>query len=123
MKTTLETLVNSFQSIRKLSTLDLGSPKTNFRFMGVVASAETEIEKHSKLRKGILEKYGDKHNSDEYFIPNEKLDAFNKDIDELNAIEIDLDWDIIEIPISSFQGFTAYDMKCINGKFINIKGD
>lgn len=123
MKITLEALVNGFQSIRKLSAFDLGDPKTNFRFMGVVDTAETQAEKYAKLRKDILEKHGDKLESGDYFIPPEKLETCNKELDDLNTIEIDLDWDIIDRPISSLKGFTANDMRCLNGKFINIKGD
>lgn len=120
MKINLETLANSLQSVRKLSTLDLGDPKTNFKFMGVVDTAETEAQKYEKLRRDILEKYGSKNGSNSYSIPVEKQTAFYKDIEALGTIEIELDWDIIACPIASLRGFTADDMKCINGKFINI---
>lgn len=123
MKIDLETLAIGFQSIRKLSAIDLGDPKTNFKFMGVVDTVETGVRKYDKQRLNIAEKYGIKNNSGDYFIPPEKLDACNKELDELGVIEIDLEWDIIDLPIESLKGFTPNDMKCLNGKIINIKGE
>ena len=123
MKITLETLANCFQSIIKLSNFDLGDPKTNFRFMGVIDTIETQAKKYNKLRRDILEKYGNNDGSDYYAILPEKQDVCNKELNDLGAVEIDLDWDIIDRPIKSLKGFTAIDMKCLNGTFINIKGD
>lgn len=123
MKIDLETLVIGFQSIRKLSAIDLGDPKTNFKFMGVVDTVETEVRKYDKQRLNIVEKYGIKNNSGGYDIPLEKLDACNKELGELGSIEIDLEWDIIDLPIEALKGFTPNDMKCLNGKIINIKAE
>ena len=123
MKINLETLANGLQSIRKLAQLDLGNPKTNFKFMGVVASVETEVKKYAELHNKIVEKYRDKSISEEIRIPLENIEAFNKEAQEASVIEVELDWDIIDCSIDGLKGFTANDMKCLNGTFINIKAE
>lgn len=123
MKITLETLANSFQSIKKLSSFDLGDPKTNFKFMGIVDEVEKAVEKYNKLRTDIFKKYGSKNGHNSYAIPIEKQDVFYKDLEAAGVIEIELEWDIIDCQLETLKSFTANDMKSLNGKFINIKGE
>ena len=36
-------------------------------------------------------------------------------------LEVEIVWDAVDVFIEGLTGFTASDMKCIDGKFINIK--
>lgn len=123
MKINLETLANGLSSIRKLAQFDLGDPKTNFKFMKVVTSVESEVNDYIKLRGKIVEKYRDKGFSEEIRIPLEGIEAFNKEMQKANEILVELNWDIIDCSIDSLKGFTANDMKYLNDNFISIKDE
>lgn len=120
MKITLDEIMNAVPSIKKLAVFDFGTPKLNYKFINVVDSAERESKKLIELRKKIIEKYRD-HDKDEIFIPVEKIEDFNKEMNEAGALEIEIAWEMVDMFVNNLSGFTANDMKCIDGKFINIK--
>ncbi len=120
MKITLDEITNAVPSIKKLATFDFGTPKLNYKFINVVDAAEKESKKLIELRKRIIEKYRD-HDKDEIFIPVDKIEEFNKEMNDAGALEIEIAWESIDMLVDSLSGFTAIDMKCIDGKFINIK--
>lgn len=123
MKTTLEQLTNSLGAIKKLAGIDLGAPSLNYKFMSVISTAEAESKKHVELQKTIVEKYRDMSKTDDIYIPFENIDIFNKEMEEAGRIEVELKWDVIDCSIDALVGFSANDMKALDGIFINIKGE
>lgn len=121
MKITLDEITNAVPSIKKLAAFDFGTPKLNYKFINVVDAAEEESKKLIELRKKIIEKYRDNDKKDEIFIPVDKLENFNKEMSEAGSLEIEISWEVVDMFVDSLSGFTANDMKCIDGKFINIK--
>lgn len=123
MKLTLNDLVNSSNSIDKLSMLDLGSASLNFKFMGVVESVKNNVQKYYSLTQKAMEKYCDKKKSKDgrYSIPTENVEKLNKELSDISNIEIDIDWTPVEAEVDRLTGFTAKDMQTLNGKFITIR--
>lgn len=124
MKLTLNDLVNSSNSIDKLSMLDLGSASLNFKFMGVVESVKDNVQKYYSLTQKAMEKYCDKENSKDgnYNIPRENIEKLNKELSDIADIETDIEWTPVEVTVEALGGFTAKDMRALNGKFITIRG-
>ena len=121
MKITLEEITNSVSSIKKLSAFDFGMPKLNYKFINVVDTVEKESKKLIELRRKIIEKYRDNENKDEIIIPIDKIEDFNKEMNDAGALKIEIAWEAVDVFVDSLSGFTANDMKSIDGKFINIK--
>lgn len=123
MKTNLQTIAKCTASVRKLADIDLGSPKENYRFMNVIHSVEEESKKFIELQRGIVEKYRDSEQKEDIYIPVESIESFNREMQEAGEIAVELDWDAVDCSIHLLNGFTANDMQCLDGVFINIKGE
>lgn len=123
MKTNLQTIANCASALNKLAGIDLGSPKENYRFMEVINKAQSESKKFIELQRNIVEKYRDSEQKEDIYIPACNIDLFNREMQESGEIEVEMDWDIVDCSINLLSGFTANDMKCLDGVFINIKGE
>ena len=121
MKITLDEIANAVATIKKLSSFDFGTPKLNYKFINVVDTIEKENKKLIELRRKIIEKYRDDGNKDEIIIPLDKIEEFNKEMSQAGALKIEIAWETVDVFVDSLLGFTASDMKSIDGKFINIK--
>lgn len=124
MKLTLNDLVNSNTAADKLAMLDLGTASLNFKFMGVVDEVKDNIKKYYSLTQKAMEKYCDKEKSEggRYSIPKENIEKLNKELSDIAEIETEVEWTPVEMAVEALNGFTAKDMKALNGKFITIKG-
>lgn len=123
MKTNLQTIANCASALNKLAGIDLGSPKENYRFMEVINKAQSESKKFIELQRGIVEKYRDSEQKEDIYIPVESIESFNREMQEAGEIAVELDWDAVDCSIHLLNGFTANDMQCLDGVFINIKGE
>jgi len=123
MKISLEELANSTNAIKKLADFDFGEPALNYKFMSVLEAVESETKKFIELRKKIIEKYRDKDKTEDIFIPLEKAELFNNEMTETGSVETEISWDAVDADLSVLKGFTANDMRNLDGKFLNIKGE
>ena len=98
MKITIANLINSTAPVlSKMMDKEL-SPVTSFKLVKLVKAINSEIEIFNGERIKLLEKYGTQNEEDNnYTIPNENKDAFNKDISELLALEVDITVDKINL--------------------------
>lgn len=119
MKITIANLINSTAPVlSKMMTKEL-SPVTSFKFVKLVKAINSEIEIFNGERVKLLEKYGKKNEeNDSYEILDENKDAFNKDISELLALEVDIVTDKINLSRESVK-ISPSDMMAIE-EFVEI---
>lgn len=123
MKISLDKLADSARAIKKLADFDFGEPALNYKFMGVLETVDSETKKFMELRKKIIEKFRDKEKGEDIFIPFDQAEAFNKEMVAAGNVEIEINWDATDADLSMLKGFTANDMRCLDGSFLNIKGE
>ena len=119
MKITIANLVNSTAPVlSKMMNKEL-SPVTSFKLVTLVKAVNNEIEVFNGERVKLLEKYGKKNEeNDSYEILDENKDAFNKDISELLALEVDIVTDKINLSEENIK-ISPIDMMAI-AEFVEI---
>lgn len=98
MKLTNRKIINDVGLLLKLSNIQL-PVRTSYVISRNIKKIEKELEIYNEERQKLLDKYAEKNEdgslkvdeNDQLKIPNENLKAWNKDINELLDIEIDID--------------------------------
>ena len=123
MKIRLGTVSNGAEAISKLANMDMGEPILNFRLMTAVDVIDDNLRKYQRVCQKAFEKYSTKESEGAFNVPLDKIKALNEEVDKAADIEIEIDWEPIEVDISALKGFTAKDMKMLIGTFIKLKGE
>jgi len=90
MKVKLLNIIASEKSLSQLATQKL-SPRTSFRIASLLHNISIEMESYYKVRKGILEEYGELNDDKQtYKIPSENRQAVEDALNELADTTIDL---------------------------------
>ena len=89
-------LVNAVESLNKLSDLLLPA-KESFKLAKLIGEIEPNILNYNEQRNKLLMKYGDTTDRESYSIRQEEKAQFIQEIQELGAIEIDLNFEKIKI--------------------------
>lgn len=87
MKTNLGELAKSIAALRRVGSLPYPA-KTRFDLIKVLGKAERHIKRYADIYDGISARYGTKVNAHQYTIPREKQPEWQKELDELNALEV-----------------------------------
>ena len=98
MKLTNRKIINDVGLLLNLSNIQL-PVRTSYVISRNIKKIEKELEIYNTERQKLLDKYAEKNEdgslkvdeNDQLKIPNENLKAWNKDINELLDIEIDID--------------------------------
>jgi len=121
MKITLEQINNTISAVKKLGRMDLGSVKDNYRLMKVSDDMMEESNKYLALYLKTMEKYGTPREDGDFNVPADSIENVYRELEEIAKIEVELDWEPIPAKLEMLRGFTAQDMKVLDGVFITIE--
>ncbi len=90
MKCVLNQIYAAQSAIEKILKVDM-PVKEAFQWGKLVKAVNEELAQFEDCRKKLVNKYVDKDSDGKYNLPEENRDAFNNEIRELLAIEVELD--------------------------------
>lgn len=120
MNINLNVISNNLDALKKLGRLDLGSPRLNFKFAHILKTIDDEVKLYIEQQMKILDKFGNREADGTYSVQKEKLVDFEKELTEFNKLEINIDWDKIDVPVDNLQGVSPIEMNLFEEYFINI---
>lgn len=120
MKINLSVASGNLDSLRKLGSLDLGTPKLNFRFAHVLKKIDEEVKLFMEEQLKIVHKYGSDNGDGSFSVETDEIEQFQKELAEFNTIECEVDWEKVNVPLSKFNGVTPIEMNFFEEFFINI---
>lgn len=107
MKVTLKQILDSQQPIARLMDLKL-PPATAFRLGRIVSKLDSELSVYNDQRLKIVQEFGEPMEDGMNFkIKDENIDEFNKQMNELISVEIDVEITPISIEELSAGGNTV----------------
>lgn len=86
---TFKTLIDSYPNLKKVSELNY-LVETRYRMAKALLHVEREKAIYDKQHTAILKKYGEPLDPSRYTIKKENIEAFNNEIEQLNAISVTL---------------------------------
>lgn len=102
MKIKLIELINAMESLMRLGELPM-TAKDSFNYMRFLSKSEVEFKLYYEKRDSLIKKYGHSDNEVNYIIPKEKLYEYNNEMNELNNLELDLEFEKIKINIEKLE--------------------
>ena len=112
-------LVNAVENLNKLSDMFLPA-KESFKVVKLLIEIDPHIQNYNIQRNKLLAKCGNSEDGKIFIIQEEKIEVFEKEIIDLESLEIDLHFE--KINISENLTMRASDLKSITD-FIEIVGD
>ena len=119
-KLTNKEILNKIDMLGEISNKKL-PVKVSYAIAKNIAKIESELKHYNKEREKILEEYclkdetGNlKVENGNYSIDPEKIDQWNKDIQDLNNIVIELDINKFNLDLLNGYDMTASEMMCID---------
>lgn len=114
MRITLRQLRDGFESLGKFAQDDALTIKQRYWLSRIAGAAESEMQRLEKARVNAIKKYGEEKDG-AVSVPPEKMDAFNAEMEEALASEIDLPGDPIRLDtLPEAIKLTALDMTRLN---------
>jgi hypothetical protein len=92
---TFKTLMDSYPNLKKVSELNY-LVETRYRMAKALMHVEHERAHYEKQQKAILRKHGEPIDPSHYSVKRENVEAFNDELDQLNAI-------VVSIPMDKLQ--------------------
>lgn len=120
MKINLSVISGSLDSLKKLGSLDLGSPGLNFKFAHVLKKIDDEVRIFMEQQIKIVHKYGKDNGDGSFSVAAENIECFQKELNEFNSLETEIEWEKADIPLTKLNGITAVEMNLFEQYFINI---
>ena len=97
INTTLNKIINSIPTFNKIASQNFDI-KTAYLIAKIIQQLKEEIELFNQSKNLLLTKYNaQKNDKNEFIIPKENIESFNKEIKELLNIEVKINTDKIEI--------------------------
>lgn len=90
-------IVNSYNSLSKLAEIDLPID-ISFNITDIILEIEKHINNYNNQKNKLLIKYGTSENKIDYDIKSEHIEAFKKELEALNDIDINLNINKIVLP-------------------------
>jgi hypothetical protein len=87
IKITFKTLMDSYPNLKKVSELNY-LVETRYRMAKALMHVEQEKAQYEKQQKEILRKHGEPIDPSHYSVKRENVEAFNTELDQLNAIVV-----------------------------------
>ena len=87
-----------------------------FRIAKLAQAVESVIQDFQKTHQGLLEKYGTK-NEQGFSVPGDKLEAFNTELNEVLAVEIELPGDKLTSEQIAFASISVQDILALQWMF------
>lgn len=98
MKTTMIKLINALQVFNNTFMNKEFTPVTSFKLVKLTKAISSEVEIYDKERIKLLEKYGVKNDeTNTYKILDENKEKWDKDINDLNSMEVEITTDNINL--------------------------
>lgn len=120
MNINLNVISNNLDALKKLGRLDLGNPKINFRFAHVLKTIDDEIKLYIEQQVKIIDKYGKREENGSFTVPSDKLIDFEKELNQLNQLEISVDWEKVDLSVDRLSGISPIEMNLFEEYFIHI---
>lgn len=95
-------LVKAIESLMRLGELPM-TAKDSFNYMRFLSKCENEVNLYYENSNNLMKKYGHSDNGINYFIPKEKQDEYFNELNELNNLEIDIQFEKIKINIDMLE--------------------
>ena len=100
MKLKLSQIVDNEVSLSKLGEVKFPATKVSFKIARIVDKLAPDLKNYHKQRQELLEKYGKKEEKEGkifYSFEADKAETFTKEIEDLLSLEIDVDFEPINI--------------------------
>lgn len=120
MKVNLNVISNNLDALKKLGRLDFGNPRLNFKFAHVLKLIDDEIKLYFEQQVKLLDKFGKREGDGTYSVHKEKIVDFEKELTEFNQLEIDVEWEKVDVSVDNLQGISPIEMNLFEQYFINI---
>ena len=118
MLITLNDIVTSTESLRKLTTLDLPI-KISFRLLELTKQLEVRLTSFEETRLTLLKKYGTQTDATNFKIEDVNVEPFSKEMEELLSEELDVNF--VKISVDSLPdsiSISAADLRLLSWLFV-----
>ena len=102
MKIKLIELVKAMESLMRLGELPM-TAKDSFNYMRFLKKGEDEINLYYENSNNLMKKYGHSDDNINYFIPKEKQEEYFNELNELNNLEIEIQFVKIKMNIDKLE--------------------
>jgi len=65
--------------------------------LSISSQIDLRLERYAKLRMKLINRHGEKLENDKYQVPPEKIEEFLVDMNELNAMEFEIEGEVIDL--------------------------